>query len=113
MIGTTASQDFPTNNAFQPQPGGGEACDLGECLDAFVTVIAEESGIPIAITSNGGTSVISWPDTGRESILETTGSLSPPVVWSPEGTPPTSGGGQKRVTVQSVGSTRFYRLRTP
>lgn len=40
LTGTTWSQDFPIVNAYQPDPGGGSACGLGLCPDAFVTRVS-------------------------------------------------------------------------
>ncbi len=44
LTGRTESQDFPVEDAYQPNPGGGGGCDLGLCPDGFVTRIA--SGPP-------------------------------------------------------------------
>jgi hypothetical protein len=113
VTGTTSSQDFPTTKAFQPKPGGGRFCELGECFDAFVTIVTEPSGLlsGLMIKLEGTTAVISWLGTGAEFILETTGNLSSPVRWTPEPTLAIDVGAEKRVTVPLAGPARFYRLK--
>jgi hypothetical protein len=63
VTGTTASQDFPVLNAFQPTPGGGSNCDtfFGECYDAFITKIADNLTLIVNKSGTGSGTASSAP----------------------------------------------------
>lgn len=59
----------------------------------------------------GSNLVLSWPAAATGFNLESTTSLTPPVVWTPVTVPPVTVNGQKTVTIPIGGGNRLFRLR--
>lgn len=84
LTGVTWSQDFPIVNAYQPDPGGGGACDLGLCPDAFVTKIAAGTAPAEATLSPSGARLTFRG--GKPDAFVLRGALAP----APSGDPSTA-----------------------
>jgi hypothetical protein len=87
LTGTTWSQDFPIANAYQPEPGGGSACELGLCPDAFVTRIA--SGAPEEGAALSPDAARITFRAGRPDAFVLRGSLAPEPSFDPSASPVT------------------------
>lgn len=60
-----------------------------------------------------GRLALHWTDRPPGLVLESTGSLTPPVAWTPFPEAPSVNGDLRTVTTGATGETRFYRLREP
>ena len=67
----------------------------------------------LSVSRDGANLVIWWPESFGGFTLETAGSLTTPVTWTPVGIPPVQGGGRYTVTVPIAGGNAFFRLRAP
>ncbi len=65
----------------------------------------------LSASRSGNTLAISWPVGTATFILESTPTLGPGTTWTPVGGTPVSSGGQNTVTVNTSGTTTYYRLR--
>ena len=61
-------------------------------------------------TVSGGAITVSWPESGADFALETTGNLNSPT-WVLETTVPVVESGIRKVIIPLTGTARFYRLR--
>jgi len=114
IVGTTSSQDFPIKAAYQPGPGGGGSCILGNCLDAFIAIVtpAPGEGTALKITFDQFAPSVSWPKTSANFVLEWTTNLNTPVIWTPETGKPNDTGVELQLSIPFNGPARFYRLRS-
>lgn len=85
LTGTTWSQDFPIANAYQPQPGGGSACDLGLCADAFVTKVASGTSEQVATLAPDAARITFRASRPDAFVLR--GSLAPAPLADPSASP--------------------------
>jgi uncharacterized repeat protein (TIGR01451 family) len=77
------------------------------------TEFAASSAPRLSVRSTSATSlVLSWPAAATDLVLETTASLSPPILWVAVTGEAILVGDQKTLTLSPAGNTRFYRLRT-
>src|SRR5204863_8376577 len=67
--------------------------------------------IRMSIMRQGNSVVISWPLYPNGFTLESTPSLSPPIVWTPVTNTPVISNNSYQVTVNSPGGMSYYRLR--
>jgi hypothetical protein len=83
---------------------------------------APTTSAPIHITVNapsvtanysGGQIVISWATAAGSYTLETTDSLTPPIIWTPAPETPVVNGQQTTVTISAGPGNKYYRLRSP
>jgi hypothetical protein len=66
----------------------------------------------LSVVSAGTDLVIKWPVEAAGYVLESTGSLEPPVAWAQVTSPaPVIVDGQKVVTMPMSGGGKFFRLR--
>jgi len=114
MIGAPSPQfQVGTNYPFMLWSDGG-------AQSHYVTVLNTNSSytagfIPPTIDigfSDGGLD-IQWPDWAAPMIIESTTSLTPPVVWSEPGGTPIQANGVIGVHLSVTNSSQFYRLKLP
>jgi hypothetical protein len=67
--------------------------------------------IGMTITKQANTVVISWPLYPNGFTLESAPSLSPPITWNPVTNTPVISNNLYQITVNSLGSMSYYRLR--
>ena len=87
-----------------PNAAGGDGSDIG----------AFELGFPLlSIFHEQANVVLRWPDYYGDFVLESTHSLSPPLVWTPVSTTPVNGPAEQfYVTNSAAAGNELFRLRT-
>ena len=67
--------------------------------------------LPLSLSRAGSNLVIAWQINPWNCMLESTASLTPPVIWTPVSSPaPAIVSGQNTVTMPITGGTQFFRL---
>ncbi len=66
--------------------------------------------VSLTLSQSGDSLLISWPDTPG-FVLETAGSLNPPIAWTGASAVPVLQDGINQVTISLDGTTQFYRLK--
>ena len=96
------------------------ATDAANNTSEFSLSIPVAVGTPapklsVAKSVSGDALVLFWPASAQGFVLETTDSLSPPVVWEAVINASAVAGDQNKVTVKfsGGGSGKFYRIRKP
>jgi len=80
-------------------------------LNNTASVKTDVQPVLLSITPVGGNLVFSWSSDAAGYVLETTGSLTPPVTWTPVTSPsPILNGTQMTVTLPIGLGTSFFRL---
>jgi O-glycosyl hydrolase len=94
------------NNAFQ----------LTAPADAIFTVVNTNVLVPpaapvLSITSIGKTLVLTWPHSLSNYVLESTTSLTPPIVWSPMTNVSSTNGVPLSVLIRPAARQQYFRLK--
>src|SRR5204863_4492085 len=86
--------------------------DEGVGYDVFLASIYDPAPQAPAVNIRNAAEgmMVEWPASVIAYQLESTGSLSPPVTWSPEASPSVLAG-VNTVQIQTPDRARFYRLR--
>ena len=74
-------------------------------------VTVQDTPAALSIALSGANVIISWPTPCTPGVLEETGSLNPPILWSPVGAPVVIVGPLSQVTLPATGQHRYFRLR--
>ena len=74
-------------------------------------VTVQDTPAALSIALSGANVIISWPTPCAPGVLEETGSLNPPILWSPVGAPVVIVGPLSQVTLPATGQHRYFRLR--
>jgi HYR domain len=75
------------------------------------TVTVKDTPAALSITLSNADVIISWPTPCVAGVLEETGSLNPPILWSPVVAPVVIVGPLSQVTLPATGQPRYFRLR--
>jgi alpha-tubulin suppressor-like RCC1 family protein len=79
--------------------------------DHTVAILGRAVALQVSLTGTGLS--LSWPANDFEFTLQSTPSLTPPVVWNDVMTVPAAAGTQLRVSTANFGGGQFYRLVKP
>jgi hypothetical protein len=80
---------------------------------AAADVVVSVSAVPPHLTLSLGTDTLTftWPVSATGFVLESAGSLSPPIQWAPVTNQPVAVGNLEMLHLQPTNGTAFYRLR--
>jgi hypothetical protein len=75
----------------------------------FDSFMLDRAPATIQISLSGGNVLLSWPDV-PDLVLQSTSSLSPPVIWTNVPGTPAFNGGIATISVSPSGAAKFFRL---
>jgi hypothetical protein len=75
----------------------------------FDSFMLDRAAATIQVSRSGGNVLLSWPDV-PDLVLQSTPSLSPPVIWTAVPGTPTFNGGIATLSLSPSGGARFFRL---
>ena len=83
----------------------------GNSNSCSFTVTVQDTPVPLSIVLSGTNVIISWSANCVPGVLEETGSLNPPILWSPVDAPVVIVGPLSHVTLPATIQQRYFRLR--
>ena len=120
----TATDACDTNPSVVCVPASGSFFALGTTLvvctatdasgnsnSCSFTVTVQDTPVPLSIVLSGTNVIISWSANCVPGVLEETGSLNPPILWSQVGAPVVIVGPLSQVTLPATPQQRYFRLR--
>ncbi len=87
--------------------------DGQDIVIAAADVVVPVSAVPprLALSLGADTLMFTWPVSATGFVLESAGSLSPPIQWAPVTNEPVVVGDLETLNLQPTNGTAFYRLR--
>ncbi|MCU0771629.1 MAG: Ig-like domain-containing protein [Verrucomicrobia bacterium] len=115
--GSPASTQAHASHAYA-SPGSYGWSVVSAVSDGLSTASATNSGtivigapLNVVLQRAGADAAISYPTTSAQAVLEETGALTPPPLWSASTNAVVIAAGRWTTSVAPAGQTRFYRLR--